>query len=145
MSDKQGLYVQGIEVTQAIQYYRSDMHLSDPLDRAPDNAVRLVADKAAWVRVYVRSGSSKSISGVTGSLRVERDIPALSLAELKPQPPGTVTAIPEPSAATAPFVTPYTFYQWERNNLTATLNFVIPSNLMCGYLRLTARVSAPDG
>ena len=50
------LYIQGIEVTQAIQYYRSAQHLTDPADRAPDNAVTFIAGKPAWVRVYVRSG-----------------------------------------------------------------------------------------
>ena len=137
------LYVQGIEVTQAVQYYRSEMHLSDPLDRAPDNAAQLVADKAAWVRVYVRSGALTS--NVTGTLRVEQYLPESFLAELKPEPPGTVTAVPEPVPAGTPLITPQTLYQWQRSNLAATLNFVIPSHLMCGYLRLTARVSAPDG
>ena len=30
-------------------------HLTDPLDRAPDNSARIVAFKPAWVRVYLRS------------------------------------------------------------------------------------------
>ncbi len=147
MSDKKALYIQGMEVTQAIQYYRSEMHLSDPLDRAPDNSARLVADKAAWVRVYVRSGSTEVTPDVTGVLIVEREIPALLLAELNPEPPGAVAALPEPQAGGAgiPFITPQTLYRWQRGDLAATLNFVIPSNLMCGRLRLTARVSAPDG
>ena len=147
MAETKGLHVQGIEVTQAIQYYRSEMHLSDPVDRAPDNSVRLVANKPAWVRVYVRTDPGSSIAGVTGSLRVEQAIPEMLLADLNPQPPGTTTAFAEPEVGVAgpPFITPYTFYRWERNNLAATLNFVIPASLMCGHLRLTARVSAPDG
>jgi hypothetical protein len=144
MSGNGGLHVQGIEVTQAVQYYRSEMHLIDPLDRAPDNAARLVAHKSAWVRVYVRSGTLTS--NVTGTLRVERYLPESFLAELKPQPPGTVTAFPEPDPASAPFIiTSQMLYWWERSNLSATLNFIIPAVHMCGYLRLTARVSAPDG
>ena len=51
-------YVAGIEVTQGIQYYRADRHLTNADDRGPDNSVRLAAQKPAWVRVYVRSGSS---------------------------------------------------------------------------------------
>jgi len=138
------LLIQGIEVTQAIQYYRSHMHLADPQDRAPDNAARLVAGKPAWVRVYVRS-SGDALRDVTGSLRVERYAPESLLAELNPQPPGSVIALHEPEATGSPLLTPATFYRWERSNLDATLNFVIPSSLMCGHLRLTARVSAPDG
>jgi len=36
-----GLQVQGLEVTQAIQHYRADQHLSDPSDRGPDKALDL--------------------------------------------------------------------------------------------------------
>lgn len=138
------LLIQGIEVTQAIQYYRSHMHLADARDRAPDNAARLVAGKPAWVRVYVRS-SGDALNDVTGMLRVERYAPESLLGDLNPQPPGTVIALREPEAAGSPLLTPATFYRWERSHLGATLNFVIPSSLMCGQLRLTARVSAPDG
>jgi hypothetical protein len=122
MANNDGLRVQGIEVNQAIQYYRSEMHLSDPLDRAPDDSLRLVAEKAAWARVYV--GSGVATSNVTGTLRVERAFPYSFLAELTPQPPGMVTAIPEPSTAT-PFITPQTFYRMERSNPATTLNCVI--------------------
>ena len=51
-----GMYVDGIEVTQAIQYYHAEDHLTDPADRQPDNSVRLTSGKPAWVRVYVRCG-----------------------------------------------------------------------------------------
>ena len=50
------LYVRGIEVNQAVQYYKPSEHLTDSNDQAADNAVTLVARKPAWVRVYVRSG-----------------------------------------------------------------------------------------
>lgn len=43
--------IAGIEITQATQHYRSDEHLTDPADQGPDNSVRLVANKPAWVRV----------------------------------------------------------------------------------------------
>src|SRR6266508_2368224 len=108
MTDHTGLYIQGIEVTQAIQYYRSDMHLTDPLDRAPDNSARLVANKPAWVRVYVRSGSDESIEDVTGWLRVDRYYPEEFLGKLDAWP-ATVTAFSEPTPGTAPYFTPYTF------------------------------------
>ena len=48
-----GLHIDGVEVTQAIQYRSADQHLTDSADRGPDNSIRLVADKAA--RYAVRS------------------------------------------------------------------------------------------
>jgi hypothetical protein len=66
-------HLSGVEVTQSIQYYHSSQHLTDPADRGADNAVTLVANKPAWVRVYVRSGFNRGpIPGVTGTLQVER-------------------------------------------------------------------------
>ena len=63
----------GIEVTQAIQHYRSREHLTDPADRAPDNAATLVAYKTAIVRAYVRPPIGKSTGdAVGGTLLVER-------------------------------------------------------------------------
>ena len=56
----------GIEVTQAIQHYRSREHLTDPADRAPDNAATLVAYKAAIVRAYVRPPIGKSTGDAVG-------------------------------------------------------------------------------
>jgi hypothetical protein len=64
--------VDGVEVTQAIQYYKAEDHLSDAADRGPDNSVQLVANKPAWVRVYLRSGLLPQMPGVTGTLLVER-------------------------------------------------------------------------
>jgi hypothetical protein len=132
-TDQSGnLFIVGIEVTQGIQYARADRHLADPADRMPDNSARLVAGKPAWVRVYVRSWFGEW--GVTGTLGVRRRRRFMwpSVATLAPRPPGTIVA-PRP--------------QWvesnlagERSSLAATLNFVIPADLMCGELRLTARV-----
>lgn len=63
----------GIEVTQAIQHSRSREHLTDPADRAPDNAATLVAYKAAIVRAYVRPPIGKSTGDAVGrTLLVER-------------------------------------------------------------------------
>ena len=114
------LAIQGMEVTQAIQYYRSDQHLTDPADRMPDNSVTLIAGKPAWVRVYVRTGIIfDDITGVTGTLEVSRRRFGFlynHLAALTPEPPGTVTARSAPLYAT------------ERETLSYTLNFVIPAN-----------------
>jgi hypothetical protein len=66
------LYIDGVEVTQAIQYYHAKEHLTDPADRGEDNSIRLIANKPAWVRVYVRSSLLTSISGVTGTLEVQQ-------------------------------------------------------------------------
>src|SRR5690349_3481863 len=65
-------YVKGIEVTQAIQYYDADQHLTDPNDRGPNNSVRLVAFKPAWVRVYLGCFLQSQITGLTGELVISR-------------------------------------------------------------------------
>ncbi|MEZ4499579.1 MAG: hypothetical protein R2839_05785 [Thermomicrobiales bacterium] len=64
------VYIAGIEVTQSIQYYESDQHLTDAADRDANNAIRLVANKPAWVRVYL--GSIFGASGINGTLEVQR-------------------------------------------------------------------------
>ncbi|HEY9400847.1 MAG TPA: hypothetical protein VIP76_05045 [Luteimonas sp.] len=123
--------VLGIEVTQAIQYHRASEHLTDPADRGMDNAVQLVAYKAAWVRVYVRSGLLSSIANVTGTLELARRGYSMSYAIIDTYTPqgGVVTA--EQTLA----------YKTERGQRWRTLNFVIPASEFHGTLRLTARLT----
>ena len=122
--------VSGIEVTQAIQSYHAAEHLTDPADRQPDNAVPLVRDKPAWVRVYV-SSLFQSGTVLRGQLKLERSmgwLPAYApVATLAPQWPGTVTTANDSYAA-------------ERGTLGTTLNFIIPATEMYGNLRLTAEI-----
>ena len=132
------LFAQGMEVTQGIQYYRSDQHLTDPADQGADNAVTLVALKPAWVRVYVRSWKFwGDIPDVTGTLTVSRRDFGLfysPVTTLSPEPPGTtVTAHPNPD------------YLVERGTPSETLNFVIPAEYMCGHLRLELKIEEPTG
>jgi hypothetical protein len=131
--DLLALQIDGVEVTQGIQYCRAEEHLTDPADRGPDNSVRLVSGKPAWVRVYVRSGLGAPITGVTGKLVVHRHHLGFvwdQIVDLSPQPPGTVTAQWDPDYATG------------RSNLGASLNFILPADLMCGHLRLDVSVEA---
>ncbi|HEX9351707.1 MAG TPA: hypothetical protein VF877_10595 [Gaiellaceae bacterium] len=132
-----GWGIHGVEVTQAIQYYESARHLTDPADRQPDNAVTLIAGKPAWVRVYVRSSwFSGDLPGVTGTITVRRRVLGFlwqNIGTLSPQPPGTVTARVSPPYAT------------ERGTLGYTLNFIIPASMMCGNLRLDVHITSPRG
>ena len=132
------LQVQGMEITQSIQYYRADQHLTDAADRGPDNSLRLVTNKTAWVRTYLRSGQDPAfdngqLAGVNGMLRVERRVGGVwnTVANLAPQN-GPIVA--EDSFAS---------YDAERGNVNTTLNFVVPANLMTGLLRFTANVASP--
>lgn len=132
------LQVQGLEVTQSIQYYRADQHLTDTADRGLDNSLRLVTNKTAWVRTYLRSGQDPAfdngqLAGVNGTLRVERRVGGVwnTVANLAPQN-GPIVA--EDSFAS---------YDAERGNINTTLNFVVPANLMTGLLRFTATVASP--
>ncbi len=132
------LQVQGMEVTQAVQHYRADQHLTDAADRGPDNSLRLVTAKTAWVRTYLRSGQDPAfengqLAGVNGTLRVERRVNGVwgIIANLAPQN-GPITA--EDSFAS---------YAAERGNINTTLNFVVPATLMSGLLRFTVDVRGP--
>ena len=126
-------YVAGIEVTQGIQYFRADRHLTNADDRGPDNSVRLAAQKPAWVRVYVRSGILGADQDLTGDLVVERRTGILetqwtTIATIAPQPPGYVTSQRDPTYAT------------ERGTIGWSLNFIVSASLMKGILRFTARI-----
>ena len=130
--------IDGVEVTQAIQHYRAADHLTDEDDYGPDNSVRLVAKKAAWVRVYVRSGVWGNVAGATGTVEVERlgtraqmlgGVPYEPVTTLSPRPPGHVTAQETIDYAT------------ERGSVANTLNFVIPAEDFWGVLRLTVRLT----
>ena len=130
------LHVHGIEVTQSIQHYRADEHLNDPADRGMDNSVQLVAYKAAYVRVYVRSGLLSSVSGVTATLEIARRNYAMGydvVRTLMPQGIPTITAEQTVN------------YNTERNSLGRTLNFIIPATDFWGTLRLTARLTGYPG
>ena len=127
----------GVEVTQAIQYYRASEHLKDPNDMGPDNSLRLVANKSAYVRVYLRSGQDINWNGgeqiVNGKLTVERKIGSqwVHVTELSP-----VKADHSVESSYA--------YKDERGNIDATLNFIILAADMAGRLRLTVEVVTPS-
>lgn len=124
-------YIDGVEVTQSIQYYKADRHLTDANDRGEDNSVRLVAYKPAWARVYVRSGLIGPGQTVTGELLIERRgmFPHWeTVATLTPNAPGTVTSQSDPDYAT------------ERSTIASTLNFIIPRDMMWGVVRMTAKI-----
>ena len=111
------LIIRGLEVTQAIQYYRSDQHLTDPSEQSPDNSVGLIANKPAWVRVYIESDSGQSVADVSGTLTLTWGFMSVKFGEaplvLNPQPPNSVTAQFNPD------------YKSSRAAIAATLNFII--------------------
>lgn len=101
----------GVEVTQAIQHYHAHEYLTDPADRGADNSMRLVANKPAWVRVYI-PGTFSDLPGVIGTVEVQRrnfGFLYSTLATLSPQPLGTITAQFNPN------------YAAERSSLNSTL------------------------
>jgi hypothetical protein len=121
-------WISGVEVTQSIQHYQSALHLTDPADHRADNAVRLVANKPAWVRVYAQSLAERS---VTASLTIERrsfGFLWFPVATLTPMGTGVLSASVTES------------YAQERSSTAETLNFVIPAADFHGTLRLTVRL-----
>lgn len=124
--------IAGVEITQAIQYHRAREHLSDAADRA-DNSMMLVANKRAYVRVYLRSGMLGFDETVTGEVEVERRSGPLHTTWT---PVATLTAAGAASLTTQ--VNPA--YTVERSSLASTLNFLVPAAAVRGVLRFTARV-----
>jgi hypothetical protein len=127
------LRIDGIEVTQAIQYYHAKEHLTDPADRGEDNSIRLIANKPALVRVYVRSGLPTTISGVTGTLEIQHrrwGFVYETAYTLSAELPGTVVAEIHPN------------YADERANLGSSLNFRIPADYMVGHMRLIVKINS---
>lgn len=125
------LSIHGVEVTQSIQYYRAEEHLTDPADRGPDNSLRLVAGKAAWVRVYLR-GNPNQVLNVTGTLTLRRMVIHHFYSDAEtysPEAPGSATAEVSPT------------YAAERDNINATLNFIIPADEFWGKLQLKIDVT----
>lgn len=127
------VYIAGIEVTQSIQYYESDQHLTDAADRDANNAIRLVANKPAWVRVYL--GSIFGASGINGTLEVQRRTGGIFFL------PGTTLNPTPPIPTSVPNSLTYN-YATNRGTIGSTLNFIIPAEEMIGTLRLIARVSS---
>ncbi len=123
------IIINGVEITQAIQYRQSEKHLTDPADRGADNSVRLVADKPAYVRVYVEA-SMHDVANVTGTvtMQVMRYGIWVDAAPLMQQAPFSITAAKDP------------VYARERSSLSRSLNFIIPASRMAGHFRLRIHV-----
>lgn len=124
-------YISGIEVTQGVQYYHSNEHLTDPADQGADNSIRLVRGKPAWVRVYTTTWFGSRT--VTGTLLLQRRVAGIlwvTVATLNPQSPGQAVIHAHDDYATI------------RGSLSSTLNFIIPADQMCGTMRLIARTQS---
>jgi hypothetical protein len=128
-----GLHIAGIEVTQAVQHFNSDEHLTDSDDYGSDNSIRLVAGKPAWVRVYLWSAYGSS--GITGTLEVRRRSHGFLYSTVATLSPSSTSVTSVPAVNT-------TTYADTRRSLSRTLNFVIPAVEMIGGLRLIARVTS---
>ena len=126
------IYIAGVEVSQAIQYCNADEHLTDAADRGPDNSITLVADKPAYVRVYVRTLLA-TIGNVRGSVTIERRRKGIwvNSGTLAQQWPASITAQPDLP------------YAQERGQLGSSLNFLLPSAEMRGMMRLRVKVEVP--
>ena len=96
--------------------------------------MRLVADKAAWVRVYVRSRWSR-VPGLTAAAVLQRRRHGVWVdgESLAPKGTGTMTANPGRS------------YAVERGAINSSLNFVLPARAMRGSFRVRIEVRSDGG
>lgn len=118
------LIVVDMEVNQVIQHFRSQFHLDAP-NVFPDNSVRLVADKATGIRVYVdydRNSGLQEIPYLTGTLEVIGG----NGSSMTLLPLGSI--VPRRDAAI------------DRRMFGHTLNFIIPEGLCRGVVTLRCQV-----
>lgn len=118
------LIVVDMEVNQVIQHFRSQFHLDAP-NVFPDNSVRLVADKATGIRVYIdydRNSGLQEIAYLTGTLEVTGSN-GFSMTLL---PLGSI--VPRRDASI------------DRRMFGHTLNFIIPEGLCRGTVTLRCQV-----
>ena len=122
------LIVVDAEINQAIQHFRSHLHL-DSLNVLPDNSVRLVADKPTAVRLYVDYDATSGLAPIArlgGELIVTANGTSTTLAPL-------ATIVPRRDGAI------------DRGQRDHTLNFLIPEALCRGTIEIAARaISAAD-
>jgi len=126
------LTAQGLEVTQATQFYRSNQHLSAATQEA-DNVVPLIENRRTLVRLYVDSGlvgfdlgdGVGVVAGMTGRLWGWRNGILLPGAPLNP--------LNAPIRARHSDAYLNTRRAWDR-----TLNFELPSTWLNGTVELRA-------
>jgi len=114
--------IDGVEITQSIQYYKADQHLQDPNDRGPDNSLALVSGKATYVRTYVHAVAQTQM--LKGVLHLERRNGTIW------SPAGTYKSVSNVEAKTN------AAYQQQRESLGATVAFKLPAEVVNGDLRL---------
>ena len=116
--------IEGIELTQAIQFYRSERRL-DPATAEPDNSVPLVASKPLAVRVYPDVNAHGARVTVEGEVFFRRGGgPWLAAARLS----GSVVGREATSI--------------DRGDPGQTLNFVIPAEEAKGTIEIRASARA---
>jgi hypothetical protein len=127
------LSITDVEFNQAIQFFRSQLHL-DPATARPDNSIPMIAGKTTLVRVYVDTQDDPSrptIASVSGILEVR---------------PGGTANWSSLSPLNAP-IPPIKDGVIRRVNGSDTLNFSIPGPFSSGRLDYRVRVfdaSHPD-
>ncbi len=129
------VYIDGIEVTQSIQCYKSGRQLTDRRDRKKDSSIKIIANKPAWIRLYIHN-RFPSPQTITGEIRIDRSRPSDYILHyvttLSPQPPGKIITQFHPT------------YASERSNLLSSLNFIIPQHIVSNDLRLYVKIWIND-
>lgn len=112
------VWLDGVEITQGVQFFRADDHLPEGL-RRPDNSVPLVHRKPTLVRVYFRCDqrddfNGGEVEGVRVRLFASSDDGELETRVIEPHVPGALVALNDGSVAT------------QRGSLERSANFVLP-------------------
>jgi hypothetical protein len=119
------LAIMGMEINQATQAFRSNLHL-DAANVRPDNSIPLVARKATGLRIYVDyddTAGGPPIMDLSGELEV---LSSMGGTILKLDPQATIA--------------PRRDSQIDRGEASHTLNFIVPEAWCQGDLTIRARV-----
>jgi hypothetical protein len=120
------LVITGIEVNQAVQYFRTSTYL-DPGSVLPDNAIWPAGRKNTGLRVYVDyepDGTLPPIASLTGGLVIQNGASTVTLSPINPG--GVITPRQDSSINMAV--------------ADQTLNFMIPASLCTGVAEMTCTV-----
>jgi hypothetical protein len=111
----------GIEVTQAIQFFRSDEIIPNQDEWQPDNSVPLIANKPTLVRVYANSNQIRSFNnGCTFGL----DIKLRGFKDGRELANSAISAI----NSNVLFASSDNSVNFQKGNLASSADFLLPTN-----------------
>ncbi len=136
------LHIHSVEITQAIQYYRSEIHLIDPSDQKPDNSMPLIAFKTCFVRVYIYSDEDKKYQAkyIEGKMTVSHPYPYTDGTIELSSTPFSFEFVGHGKIFIFQNLDDKKNYLDARSNPVRSVNFIIPAEEVFGERQLAIRI-----